>query len=360
MIAVCVTKFKASGGLMVESAELYLSRRQAMLLAAAAGGSALWRPTWAADAPLIAKAIPGSGQRLPVIGIGTNSFSLAKIDELRPVLKRMVELGAAVIDTAASYGESEQVIGQLLSELGIRDKVFLATKLTGGPQQMPPGGPRGAGPGGPPGGPGGPGGPPGGGPPPNMGPQVYGKESLDRSLERLKTDHLDLLQVHNMNGIEKLWPQLNEWKQAKKIRYIGMTTSNSEDHPKMVQLMQQYQVDFVQVNYSIANRDAAATVFPQALQRKIAVIANVPLGGRGGANLNLSKDRPLPPFAAELGVTDWAQLMLKYVVSHPAVTCTIAGSTKVDHLEDNQQAGRGKLPDEGMRRRIEQYWDSQR
>jgi aryl-alcohol dehydrogenase-like predicted oxidoreductase len=266
-----------------------------------------------------------TGQRLPVIGIGTNVFSEAKRDELRPVLKRMVELGGSVIDTAPAYGESEQVIGELVAELGIRDRIFLATKLTAGPS--------------------------------DTGAREYGRASLERSFERLKTDHLDLLQVHSLQGVEQLWAQLIEWKQAKRIRYIGMTTSVASDHPRMIELMRKYAVDFVQVDYSIANRDAATSVFPVALERKIAVIANVPFGGRSGANLTLSQSRPLPAFAAEFGAADWPQLLLKYVVSHPAVTCTIAGSTKLEHLEDNQAAARGVLPDAAARRRIEQYWD---
>jgi aryl-alcohol dehydrogenase-like predicted oxidoreductase len=304
-----------------------LSRRQAATLTLAAGVGALCAPhSFAADsAALISKAIPLTGQRLPVIGIGTNVFSEAKRDELRPVLKRMVELGGSVIDTAPAYGESEQVIGELVAELGIRDRIFLATKLTAGPS--------------------------------DTGAREYGRASLERSFERLKTDHLDLLQVHSLQGVEQLWAQLIEWKQAKRIRYIGMTTSVASDHPRMIELMRKFAVDFVQVDYSIANRDAATSVFPVALERKIAVIANVPFGGRSGANLTLSQSRPLPAFAAEFGAADWPQLLLKYVVSHPAVTCTIAGSTKLEHLEDNQAAARGVLPDAAARRRIEQYWD---
>jgi aryl-alcohol dehydrogenase-like predicted oxidoreductase len=126
----------------------------------------------------------------------------------------------------------------------------------------------------------------------------------------------------------------------------------------MIALMRKYPVDFVQVDFSIANRDAAMSVFPVAIERKIAVITNVPFGGRAGANLTMSQDRPLPPLAAELGAADWPQLLLKYVVSHPAVTCVIAGSTRLEHLEDNQAAGRGQLPDAAGRRRIEQYWDN--
>ena len=125
----------------------------------------------------------------------------------------------------------------------------------------------------------------------------------------------------------------------------------------MIECMQQYPLDFVQVDYSIANRDAAASILPLALERRIAVLANVPLGGRGGGNLVRSITRPLPPWAADLGIGSWAQFMLKYVVAHPAVTCAIPGSTKLEHLEDNQQAARGALPDAATRQRMEQYWD---
>lgn len=334
-----------------------LTRRDALTLGVCAGlgvsaGGLFAAPLLAADSktlPLITKAIPASGEKIPVVGIGTNAFNEAKLDELRRVLKRFSELGATFIDTAASYGESEQTIGRILAEAGLRSKIFLATKLTGGAQQMGP--PPGAG------------GPPGGGPPPgmgpmNMGPQVYGKESLDRSLERLKTDHLDLLQVHNMNGLDTLWPQLQDWKKAGKIRYIGTTTSNSGDHAKMVECMKKYPLDFVQVDYSIANRDAADSVFPVALERKIGVIVNVPFGGRGGSIIREATARKLPSWAADIDAQTWPQFLLKYVVSHPAVTVTIAGSTQVDHLEDNQQGARGRLPDAATRKRMEEYWDS--
>ena len=312
---------------------LQLSRRDAAALTLAAGVSVLYPPRSLAADPsgLITRAIPSTGQRLPVIGVGTNSFTESKREELRQVLRRMVELGGSVVDTAPVYGESEQVLGELITELGIRDRIFLASKLTAGPMAVPP---------------------------PNVDTGIYGKQSLERSLEHLKTDHLDLLQVHNLQGVDRLWSQLSEWKRAKKIRYIGITTATEDDHPEMIGLMRKYPVDFVQVDYSIANRDAARSVFPVALERKIAVIANIPFGGRAGANLTLSQTRPLPPFAAEFGATDWPQLLLKYVVSHSAVTCTIAGSTKLEHLEDNQAAARGMLPDAAGRRRIEQYWDS--
>jgi aryl-alcohol dehydrogenase-like predicted oxidoreductase len=310
-----------------------LSRREALALALAAGANAICPPrSFTAEQPaVITRAIPATSERLPVIGVGTNSFTESKRDALRAVLRRMVELGGSVIDTAPVYGDSEQVIGELIAELGIRERIFLATKLTAGPMSVPP---------------------------PNIDPGVYGKQSLDRSLKRLQTDHLDLLQVHNLQGIDRLWPKLAEWKRTRKIRYIGITTASASQHPETIALLRKYPVDFVQVDYSIANRDAAMSVFPIALERRIAVIANVPFGGRAGANLTISQDRPLPPFAADMGASDWPQLLLKYVVSHPVVTCTIAGSTRLEHLEDNQAAGRGQLPDAAGRRRIEQYWDS--
>ncbi|MGA3157146.1 MAG: aldo/keto reductase [Steroidobacteraceae bacterium] len=304
--------------------------------------------------PLLTKPVPASGQRLPVIGIGTNAFRLSNLDSLRPLLARFHELGAQVIDTAAMYGDSESAIGQALADLGLRKQMFIATKLTGGPMRMGP--PPGAGrpTGGPPGG-----GPPGGGPPPQRGPQLYGAESFEHSLKALQTDYIDLLQVHSMVGIDILMPLLLEWKKAGRIRYIGTTTSESEDHPRLLECMEKYPLDFIQVNYSIANRDAAAAVLPAAIARKMGVLINVPLGGRGGGNLAASRERPLPPWAAALGISSWAQFMLKYVVSHPAVTVTIPGSTKVEHLEDDQMAGRGTLLDAATRLKMEAYWDAQ-
>ena len=268
---------------------------------------------------LITKAIPSTGERLPVIGLGTNSFNESISDELRNVLARFSVLGATMIDSAAMYGESEAVIGRLVAELKIRDKLFLATKFTAG-----------------------------GG----------GKASFERSLERLKTDHLDLLYVHNMNGTDALISDMVEWKQAKRIRYIGISTSNNGQHAMMVEQMKRHPIDFVQVNYGLGGREAEKTVLQVAAERKIAVVANVPLGGRGGRNLQAVLGKPLPTFAAEMGCNSWAQVMLKYVISHPAVTCVISGSTKTTHIDDNQQAGRGVVPDAALRTRIEQYWDS--
>jgi aryl-alcohol dehydrogenase-like predicted oxidoreductase len=308
-----------------------LSRRE-FLGAALVAAAGAWRARAlsAADMPapeslaLITKAIPSSGERLPAVGLGTDAFREDVREEIRAEIKRMSELGGSVIDTAAAYGDSEALIGDALASLGIRDRMFLASKLVGS-------GGRGAS-------------------------GVTGAESLQRSLERLKTRRIDLLQVHNLNGVAALIPLMQGWKKAGTIRYIGVTTSRVSQHAEMLDVMHNYPLDFIQVDYSIANRDAAQAIFPLAIERKIAVLVNLPFGR--SSLFGEAAERPLPPWATDINVTSWAQYFLKYVISHPAVTCAIPGSTKVKHLEDNQGAGRGRLPDAAMRRKMEEYWDS--
>ena len=273
--------------------------------------------------PLITRSIPSSGERIPAIGIGTDSFHDSVRDEIRAELKRMTELGGTVIDTAASYGDSETLIGQALESLGTRERMFIATKLVGSSSSSS---------------------------------TPTGAASFERSLERLKSSRVDLLQVHNLNGVAVLIPLMQEWKKAGKIRYTGVTTSSSSQHAQIVDVMRNYPLDFIQVDYSIANRDAAEAILPLALERKLAVLANLPFGH--SSLLRQAADRELPGWAADIDVTSWGQYLLKYVISHPAVTCAIPGSTKVSHLVDNQGAGRGRLPDAAMRRKMEEYWDS--
>lgn len=307
------------------------SRRGFLGAGAAAGIGALLgarspaAETGTSPLPLISKAIPSSGERLPAIGIGTDTFRSSERDEIRAELKRMSELGASVIDTAASYGDSEAIIGEALEGLGISDRMFIATKLVG--SSMNPLTPSGA-------------------------------TSFERSLERLKTRRVDLLQVHNLNGVPELIPTMQEWKKAGRIRYIGVTTSRVGQHGQMLDAMRNHPLDFIQVDYSIANRDAAEAILPAALERKIGVLANLPFGH--GALFGEAENRPLPPWAVDIDVSSWAQYFLKYIISHPAVTCAIPGSTRLSHLLDNQTAGRGRLPDAAMRRKMEQYWDTKR
>lgn len=305
-----------------------LTRREFLGRTTAAGvGFALAAPAWAADLtalPLITKAIPKSGEKLPVIGLGTNAYGVSDAAELaarREVLKRFPELGAKVIDTARTYGDSELVIGRFLKELGNRDKVFLATKT------------------------------------PIRGPVTAGDGELQAAFERLQTNKIDLMQIHNFHEIDALFPRLREWKQAGKVRYIGVTTSTDNQYPQMKEALNTLPLDFIQVDYSIDNRGAAEEILPLAQEKGVAVLINVPLGGRRGNVLSRLSGKPLPAFAADIDVTSWAQLMLKYNVSHPAVTAVIPGTTKLSHLEDNQRAGRGRLPDAAMRKKIEAYWD---
>jgi aryl-alcohol dehydrogenase-like predicted oxidoreductase len=167
------------------------------------------------------------------------------------------------------------------------------------------------------------------------------------------------MQVHNLTGTDALAPVLQEQKHAKRIRYIGITTSRDEQHAAMVTSLKKHPWDFVQVNYSIDDRDAEQEVLPLARDRGIAVLLNVPFGGRRGGNLFARvKDRELPSWAAEFDARSWAQFFLKYSLSHPAVTCAIPGMTKVAHLEDNAAGGAGRMPDAAMRKRMEEFWGS--
>jgi aryl-alcohol dehydrogenase-like predicted oxidoreductase len=272
----------------------------------------------------ILKAIPSTGEKIPVIGLGTNAYGVTDAAELasrKEVLQHMSSLGGRVIDTAHQYGRSEEVIGELLAALGNRKSYFLATKTP-------------------------------------MGDIADAKAAIEESFRRLRTDHIELLQVHNMNAADKQLPAFRDFKKAGKIRYLGVTTSVDGHYEEMLRVMRANELDFIQVDYSLGNRSAEEQILPLAQERGVAVIANVPLGGRRGSMMSSLGNKPLPAWANEIGATSWAQLLLKYVVSHPAVTCAIPGTTKLKHAEDNQSAGRGALPDAAMRKKMEQYWDS--
>jgi len=314
------------------------------------------RTAAAAEGPVIAKAIPASGEKLPVIGIGTNRFGRTPYEDVRAILKRMYALGGTVIDTAALYGESEVQIGKALEELGLTQKMFIATKFNapGGPAGRPPGG-------GPPPGMGGP--PAGGAGRPSPGPGgrmfgdgVGGRESVERSLQRLHK--VDLLFIHFGYSFESMMPVLLDFKNQGRVRYIGITSIRTPEYPQLLEYMRRYPLDFIQVNYSLGDRAAEAEVLPLALERRMAVMAAVPLGG--GRNLLIDQvgNRQLPGWAADFGITSWSQFFLKYAVSHPAVTCAIPGSSKLSHLEDNQGAGHGRLPDAAARRKMERFWSA--
>jgi aryl-alcohol dehydrogenase-like predicted oxidoreductase len=311
---------------MTRTTSSLLSRRD-VLRAGIAGGlaMALHSPVaQSAEGAPILKAIPSSGEKIPVIGLGTNAYGVTDSAELasrKEVLQRMAALGGRVIDTAHGYGRSEEVIGELLASLGNRKDYFLATKTP-------------------------------------MGSIGDAKAAMDESFRRLRTDHIELLQVHNMNNADRQLPAFREYKQARKIRYIGVTTSQDGQYDEMLRVMRGHELDFIQVDYSLGNRSAEAKILPLAQERGVAVLANMPLGGRRGSLISSIGDKPLPPWASEIGATSWAQLLLKYVVSHPAITCAIPGTTKLKHAQDNQGAGRGPLPDAAMRKQMEDYWQT--
>jgi aryl-alcohol dehydrogenase-like predicted oxidoreductase len=278
-------------------------------------------------APLVTKAVPSTGERLAIIGVGTNNYSPTTPEERaarREVLAGLTAAGASIIDTAPAYRQSEEVIGDLLADIGNRKQAFIATKVTA-----------------------------------DKGNLAQGVAMIEESKRRLKTDLLDLVQIHSLNGVDVLFPHLFELKKKGQIRYVGITTSSGGQHGAMVELMKSQPLDFVQVDYSLANRDAAETVLKTALERRIGVLVNLPFGGRRPENSLFSRvrDKELPEWAGEIGATSWGQVFLKYVISHPAVTAAIPGMTKITHLEDNLNAARGRLPDASQRARMEKYWD---
>lgn len=309
------------------------TRREAIKAGLMAGaGLAVGRLPLAARAnrgaqlPLITKPIPSTGEEIPVVGLGTNQYGVSTPEEMAPlreVLREMPGLGGKVIDTAPSYRGSEAVLGQLMGELGNRDQFFIATKVTA--------------------------------PDGNV---QEGIRQMENSFEVLGTDIIDLMEVHNLNGTEAILPVLREWKEGGRIRYIGVTTSSTRSHEALMDIMRRETLDFIQVNYSIGSREAADNVLPLAQDRGMAVLLNVPFGGRRGSVFGTLAGKELPDWAAEFDCTSWAQFCLKYLISHPAVTCPIPGTTDPGHLADNLGAARGRLPDAAMRRRMEELFDS--
>lgn len=280
-----------------------------------------------AASPLFHKAIPKSGERLPVLGLGTNNYSPKTPEERaarREVIARLTAGGASVIDTAPSYRESEQTLGELIGEIGNRRQIFLATKVTA-----------------------------------RSGTREEGIALLDNSFRMLRTETLDLVQVHNLVGTAVLLPLLREQAAANKIRYVGITTSQDAQYAEMSNIMKSEALDFIQIDYSLGNRGAGDELLPLAADRGMAVLINLPFGGRRDGNLfSRVRGQELPGWANEIGAKSWGQLFLKYVISHPAVTCVIPGMTRLANLEDNLAAAQGTLPDAAMRRRMESWWDS--
>lgn len=288
-------------------------------LAALGGSSALAGPQH-----MIRKAIPSSGEMLPIIGLGTNRYgvdtSAAARAPLKAALARFHLLGGTVIDTAPGYRTSESVLGDLMAELGIRDELFVATKTdrSGGADET--------------------------------------RAQLQASQLRLKTQKIELMQVHNLRGWKQALPVMREWQLQDRVRYIGITTSRASQYEDFEKIMRQEPLDFIQVNYSLQQREAAERLLPLAADRGMAVIINRAFAG--GRLFNVLGNQPLPAWAKDFGCHSWAQFLLKYAIGHPATTLSIPGMTKLHHVDDNFGAAYGRLPDASERRRQELFFDS--
>jgi diketogulonate reductase-like aldo/keto reductase len=267
---------------------------------------------------MLTRAIPSSGEKLPVIGLGTwRTFDVDLTADIRrqldEVLSLFVKLGGRVIDTSPMYGRAEEVIGDLAATLAIRDNLFLATKVwTRGKDS--------------------------------------GIRSMEHSMALLRTKQIDLMQVHNLLDVHTHLATLREWKEQGRIRYLGITHYNAGAFGDVEKIMRSEKLDFVQINYSLMEREAEQKILPLAQERGVAVVVNRPFGA--GYLFGKVRSKPLPDWAAEFDCRSWAQFFLKWIVAHPAVICVIPATDKPRHLEDNMQGGIGRLPDANMRRRM--------
>jgi diketogulonate reductase-like aldo/keto reductase len=292
--------------------------RSALLGLAGATVLAVGRAAAQPQARLHQRKIPSSGEMLPVVGVGTwRTFDVgarpANRAPLAEVLRLLFEAGGSAIDTSPMYGSAEAVVGDLLSAANSRAKAFIATKVwtTG---------------------------------------RDNGLTQMRNSLRLLKTDRIDLMQIHNLVDWRAHLPTLQAWKAEGRIRYLGVTHYTQSAHDELESVMRAEKWDFVQVNYALDDRAVERTLLPLAADRGIAVIVNQPFGGGGLLRKLLS--RKLPEWAGEIGATSWAQLLLKFVLANPAVTCVIPGTGKPEHMADNLRAGFGVYPDAALLKRM--------
>jgi diketogulonate reductase-like aldo/keto reductase len=273
--------------------------------------------------PLINKRIPSSGEPIPIIGLGTarryeavgNEADLAP---LRGTLKEFQELGGTVIDSSPTYGTAETVVGTITQQLGIRNGLFLATKVS-----------------------------------------IQGREAgiaqIEQSFKAFRTQKIDLIAVHNLKDTQTHLKTLRDLKQASRIRYIGITTSFENQYKDFEETVKQETLDFIQIDYALDNRNADERIIPLARDRGMAVMTNLPFGR--GRLFNAVQGKPLPEWAAEFDCKSWAQFFLKYIVSHDGVTCAAPGMAQAKYVVDNLAAAQGQLPDAAMRKKMEGFID---
>ncbi len=298
-----------------------LSRRDLLRGALAAGATALMPTALAArSGAILTRAIPKSAEQIPAVGLGTwQTFDVGDADTerapLREVLKRFVALGGKVIDSSPMYGESETVVGDLAEETGVRERLFLATKVwtTG---------------------------------------RNAGIRQMETSMQLLRTSKLDLMQVHNLVDWQTHLKTLRDWKAQGRVRYLGITHYTESAYDDLERVMRAEKPDFVQFNYSIVSRGAERRLLPLSQELGIAVLINKPFEKAG--LFGKVRGKALPAWAADIDCASWAQFFLKFILSHPAVTCAIPATSKLAHLEDNMQAGFGRLPDAATREKMAQ------
>lgn len=303
-----------------------ITRRR--FLGASAGLAALGvigpLPLWAAPETLIRRAIPSSGDQIPVIGLGTaRTFNVSETDAqamapLHGVMDAFYQGGGRMVDSSPMYGNSETVVGVLARDLGIADELFMATKVwTDGAEA--------------------------------------GIAQMQRSRERMGGGRLELIQVHNLRDLRTQLDTLKRWRDEGKVRYIGVTHSRNSAHDDLKRVVESEPLDFVQLNYNIAARNAERRLLPAAANQGVAVIGNEPF--ESGRLFSAVRGQALPDWAREAGAESWAQFFLKYIVSHPAVTCAIPATSDPKHSRDNIGACHGALPDSIQRRRMVEYFE---
>jgi len=268
--------------------------------------------------------IPKTGETIPAVGLGTwQAFDVAgdaaETAQAREALKALVDLGGRVIDSSPMYGSAESVSGQLADELRVKAKLFVATKVwTSGKQA--------------------------------------GIRQMEDSMRKLRVERLDLMQVHNLVDAGTHLATLRDWKSAGRVRYLGVTHYHAGAHADLEKIIRPGDIDFVQVNYSLAEPEADRRLLAVAADSRTAVIVNRPFAE--GSMFRRVKDKPLPDWATEIGCESWAQFFLKWILGHPFVTCAIPGTRNPKHVADNLGAASGPLPDEAMRRRMSVYFES--
>ena len=270
---------------------------------------------------LLTKPIPSTGERLPVIGIGTARRYDVGTDEkergpIREVLQNLPKLGGKLVDTAPSYGNAEQVIGDILAELKNRDRIFLATKV-------------------------------------GVDTREEGVAQIEESFRKLRTNRIDLIAVHNLRDTDNQLAILRDLKSAGRIRAIGLTTSSDRQYEPFEAAMRREALDSIQVDYALDNRNAAERILPLAQEKGLAVFINLPFGR--DRLFSATRDRPLPDWATDFGCRTWAQFSLKYILSNPLVTCVLTETSNPKHMAENADAAFGRLPNEDERRRMREF-----